>query len=142
MLLLAALSLLTLGALSARDTFLMRGIPAGLPEPIQNGGARLGINVELERYDGDDIEETLSAIKGLGIEYVKQPFYYREDYQWETADRMVSAIRDQGLSLVPLLDGNSANGFMPPEDVILYADWTGEFAQRYGDSISHYIIWD
>ncbi|HRN67613.1 MAG TPA: O-antigen ligase family protein [Promineifilum sp.] len=142
MLLLAALSLLTLGALSARDTFLMRGIPAGLPEPIQNGGARLGINVELERYDGDDIEETLSAIKGLGIEYVKQPFYYREDYQWETADRMVSAIRDQGLSLVPLLDGNSANGFMPPEDVILYADWAGEFAQRYGDSISHYIIWD
>lgn len=142
MLLLAALSLLTLGALSARDAFLTRGIPAGLPEPIQNGGARLGINVELERYDDDDIEDALSAIKELGIEYVKQPFYYREDYQWETADRMVSAIRDQGLSLVPLLDGDPAGGFMPPEDVVLYADWAGEFARRYGDSISHYIIWD
>lgn len=142
MLLLAALSLLTLGALSARDTFLMRGIPAGLPEPIQNGGARLGINVELEHYDDDDIEDALSAVKGLGIAYVKQPFYYSENYQWETADRLVSAIRDQGLSLVPLLDGDPANGFMPPEDVVLYADWAGEFARRYGDSISHYIIWD
>ena len=130
MLLLAALSLLTLGALSARDTFLMRGIPVGLPEPIQDGGARLGINVELERYNDDDIEGTLSAIKELGIAYVKQPFYYSENYQWETADRLVSATHAQGLSLVPLLDGDPIDGFTPPEDIALYADWAGEFARR------------
>ena len=138
---LAALSTLIVGSLSARDAFLMRGLPAGLPEPIQGGGARLGINVELER-SGEDMGEALSAIEALGIEYVKQPFYYSEDYQWETADRMINAIDAQGLTPVPLLDGNPADGFAPPEDVGSYADWAGEFARRYGESVTHYIIWD
>ena len=141
LLLLAAIFVLILGALSASDAFLTRGIPADIPQPIQDGGARLGINVELERY-GNDVGDQLSKIDALGIQFVKQPFHFSKDYQWELADRIVSEISDQGLSLVPLLDGHPADGFAPPESVEDYASWAGEFARRYGQFITHYIIWD
>ena len=137
----AILAALALGATVARDAHFTRGIPDGLPEPIQGGGAILGVNVALEA-NGDALANTLADIKAAGIETIKQPFYFSADYQWDSADQIVQAIADQGLTLVPLLDGDPTDGFAPPEDVSAYAEWAAEFARRYGDSITHYIIWD
>ncbi len=137
----AILAALALGATGARDAHFTRGIPDGLPEPIQGGGAILGVNVALEA-NGDALANTLADIKAAGIETIKQPFYFSADYQWDSADQIVQAIADQGLTLVPLLDGDPTDGFAPPEDVSAYAEWAAEFAGRYGDSIAHYIIWD
>ena len=141
LLLVAAVSVLALGALAARDEYLTRGIPIGLPEPVHGGGARLGINVELEGH-GEELNHVLSSIDAVGIEYVKQSFQFSAEPQWDVADRIVSAITAQGLTLVPLLDGDPVDGFAPPENVGEFADWAGEFARRYGQHVTYYIIWD
>ncbi|CUS02475.1 membrane protein of unknown function [Candidatus Promineifilum breve] len=136
----AALALLASGALAARDAYLTRGIPNGLPEPIPQGGARLGVNVALERYD-DELPAVLAEIGRNRVTYVKQSFYFSEAFDWAAADRLIDATTAAGLTLVPLLDGDPATGFAPPAPAA-YAAWAGAFAGRYGDNLSHYIIWD
>jgi O-antigen ligase len=141
-LVLSAACLLVIGGLSARDRYLMRGIPDGLPQPIPNGGAELGVNVYLERYDDAELQQVLQEIHASGINHVKQTFFFREGFDWAAADRIVDAVSAEGLSLVPLLDGDPAKDFAPPDDVNAYAAWVEEFARRYGDQLTNYIIWD
>lgn len=133
--------LLAIGLLSSRATLLNRGIPEGLPEPIPEGGARLGVNVQLGKYS-DSLPQVAAAIRAAEIQYVKQSFYYSDSFDWAAADQIVTAVNSAGLTLVPLLDGDPANGFSPPDSITDYATWAAEFATRYGDSVSHYIIWD
>lgn len=139
---LAGLALLAAGALWAQQAYAARGIPQGLPEPITFGGAQFGINVYLSNLDDASLDAELERIADLGISTVKQPFYYQEDFDWQAAGRLVQAISQRGLQLVPLLDGHQADQFAPPNDLIHYASWAEEFASRYGDSVQAYIIWD
>src|SRR5690606_25037436 len=117
---LAAVCGLAIGALSARDRYLTRGIAPGLPEPIPQGGARLGVNVQLEQY-GDELSSILRDIRSTGIDYVKQSFNYSESFDWAAADRIVAAAAHEGVHLVPLLDGDPATNFSPPDDVTAFA---------------------
>jgi O-antigen ligase len=139
---LSVVSLLALGALITRELYLTRGIPAGLPQPIPHGQARLGINVELGQYEDDTLASTLKELNDLGFSYLKQPFYYSKSFDWQEADRLIGAVTTEGLVMVPLLDGDPAKGFAPPDDFNAFSAWAGEFAARYGDAITHYIIWD
>jgi O-antigen ligase len=139
---LGILCLLAIGAVNARTRYLTRGIPNALPENIPEGGVELGVNVDLQRYQPDELKEVLKIIKGTGISHVKQAFYFSEDFDWATSDRLIAATTEAGLDLVPLLDGNPGDKFAPPADFTDFGAWAGEFAGRYGESISHYIIWD
>lgn len=139
---LGALCLLMFGSLVVRDRFLTRGIPPGLPDPISQGGARLGMNVYLQDSTEAEVAAALDDIRAHGITYVKQPFSYTLDFDWEAAERLVAAAAARSLTIVPLLDGDPTDGFAPPEDFAAYAAWAGEFAARYGDRVDHYIIWD
>ncbi len=138
----ALLALLGTGALKKRADFMTRGIPDGLPQPISDGGARLGVNVALNQYDDAALNATLTAITNHHIQYVKQSFYFAEPFDWEEADRLITAVSTHNLTLVPLLDGNPDNQFAPPLETVRFASWAAQFAQRYGDDIQHYIIWD
>jgi O-antigen ligase len=140
-LVIALLALLGMGALKQRQDFLTRGIPDGLPQPIAEGGAQLGINVALEQYDNAALDENLSQIHDAGIEAVKQSFYFSEAFDWAASDRLVTAVTNHNLTLVPLLDGNPDNDFAPinPEQ---FAAWAGQFAARYSEKIQATIIWD
>jgi O-antigen ligase len=131
-----------MGAIKLRHDHLVRGLTDGLPEPIEGGGVRLGINVGLEQYDDQALADHLERIRATGIHYVKQTFHYGADREWVSADRILDAVDEQGLTLVPLLDGDPANGFAPPDDLESFARWASQFASRYGSQISHYIIWD
>jgi len=127
--------------LKARRDFLTRGIPDGLPESIPHGGAKPALNVYLNEYD-DELAVALEQIAGTGVEAVKQPFYFQEPFNWEAADRLVNAVSNHGLQLVPLLDGNPADSFAPPSDPNRFAAWAGAFAERYGERLTYYIVWD
>lgn len=140
--LVAVLAVLAMGAQQARNAYLLRGIPAELPEPISHGGAQLGINVYLEQYDAAELDSQLAAIAKTGIQSVKQSFYYRDSFDWEEADRLITAVSRHNLTLIPLLDGNPENNFAQPAHPNDFAAWTAEFATRYGDQLQHYIIWD
>jgi O-antigen ligase len=139
---LSLLALLGMGALRARRDFLTRGIPRELPIPIQHGSARLGVNVELEQYEAAALDATLARIGAAGINYVKQNFYFEEPFDWTAVDRLLAAVARHNLLLVPLLNGNPADGFAPPDDPDHFAVWAGEFAGRYGHQLTYYIIWD
>ncbi len=119
-----------------------RGIPASLPEPVENGSVRLGLNVALEQYDNAALEATLLAIDDMGVRSVKQSFYFCEEFDWERADLIIEAVSQIELELIPLLDGCPQDDFAPPSDPDSYASWAGQFADRYGDQIGSYIIWD
>lgn len=139
---LAAVALLAMGALKARQDYLTRGIPAGLPQPVAHSGTRWGINVNLGQYDEAALADNLSRLKQTGFRYVKQPFYLSQPFDWQESDRLVAAVAEHDLILVPLLDGNPADDFAPPADPAVFAEWAGQFASRYGDHVRHYIIWD
>ncbi len=138
----AGLSLLALGALKARQEYLTRGLPGGLPLPITGGGVRPGINVDLSRYDDQALADNLAQIQAAGFTHLKQSFYYAEPFDWAASDRLIAAVAASGLGLVPLLDGNPADNFAPPADPPAYAAWAGAFAARYQDQLDAYIIWD
>jgi O-antigen ligase len=133
---------LAMVSVSRQAEYLTRGIPEVFPDPISSGGAKLGINVSLEQYNQVELLNTLEEIKGTNFEAVKQSFYYEPDFSWEETDRLVDAIMKSGLQLVPILDGNPSDYFAPPTDHEKFAQWAGQFADRYGDFIDFYMIWD
>lgn len=143
-LVLAGLALLGMGLFKVQRDYQTRGIPAGFPPATPHGGARLGINVYLQEANDEALNSTLQAIAALGIDAIKQPFYWNESgsYNWEMADRLVAAATAHGLELVPLLDGDPAVNFAPPASPNDFAAWAGEFARRYADDLRYYIIWD
>lgn len=139
---LAGLSILSIGALKLRHNYMIRGIPEGLPQLIAHGGAKLGLNVALDQYDDKSLADNLRAIRELGVPSVKHSFYFCQSYDWDATDRIVQAVAEAGLKLVPLLDGCPQDGFRPPAETKLFAGWAGAFADRYRDDIDHYIVWD
>ena len=139
---LALLSILAIGSLKLRRDFLTRGIPEELPPPTAHGGAALGLNVYLGQYEKTALEDVLDQMAATGITTVKQPFYYREPFDWAMSDRLIRAAAAKNLCLVPLLDGNPEQHFAPPDDPALFAAWAGAFAARYADELRYYFVWD
>jgi hypothetical protein len=141
-LVLALLALLAMDALRRQRAFETRGIPASLPEPIAHSGVKLGINVYLQ--DEADPLATLRAVRANGYSIAKQPFFYQssEPYDWQVSDRLFAAAHEAGVALVPLLDGDPATDYAPPDDPVDFARWSGAFAERYGEQVDAYFIWD
>lgn len=113
---LALVSVLSIGAIRASRRFEIRGIPVGLPEPINHGGTRLGINAYLDQYNDEELEKSLKRIAATGATAVKQPFYFSEDFDWQASDRILASIEEHDLEIVPLLDGDPETNFAPPSD--------------------------
>ncbi len=140
-LIITSLCLLAIGSLQARSRYLTRGITP-LPGPIAHAGVQPGVNVRLDQYNAAALDTTLSTIAQTELTWLKQPFFYSDNFDWVTSDRIVNAVSQHPtLTLVPLLDGDPAVDFAAP-DIDRYAEWTAAFATRYADSIDHYIIWD
>jgi O-antigen ligase len=142
--LLAFAALLSIGAVNARRAFLVRGIPESLPTPIPAGGVRLGVTAALDVYSDTALQQALTEMSSLGIQSVRQTFYFREGepFDWATVDRLMAAAAENGINLIPLLDGDPATGYASPSDYTQFATWAAEFARRYGSQLSAYIIWD
>ncbi len=100
------------------------------------------MNVSLEQYNPAELDENLAQMAGAGFTHIKQSFYWRDNFDWETTDQMFAAATRHDLTLIPLLDGDPANQFAPPDDPNQFAAWAGEFARRYGATVEAYIIWD
>ena len=139
---LAFLAFVAMGAVQRRRNFETRGIEGGLPPPIAHGGVKLGINVALEQYEADALDQTLAQIADANVEAIKQSFYHEDDFDWEQSTRIMRVAERHGLQVVPLLDGNPARNFAPPDDPEQFARWAGEFARRYGEQVRYYMVWD
>ena len=124
-----------------------RGVQVGFPAPVPGSEVpTLGINVSLEQYTENELEDALELIAGAGFVWVRQPFYWKRirtadgDFEWAASDRIVSAVADHpGLQLVAVLDDIPPD---PPNHPERFASFARNFAARYGASIDYYQIWD
>ncbi len=134
------------------------GVWYGAPPDIAEAAVYpLGVNVSLERYDGEDLDAALSLIEDGGFRWVRQSFPWAEieprrgEFDWEPWDGIVSTARERDLKIIAVLETSPewARAPMdvdtpdaPPREFQNYADFVRAFASRYGDQIDHYQIWD
>jgi O-antigen ligase len=135
-----------------------RGVWYGTPPDIPQAAVYpLGVNVSLERYEGQELDRALDLICDGGYRWVRQRFPWSEIepekgiYDWSPWDRIVEAASEHGLSVIAVLETSPAwarapmdaeTPEAPPQDFDDYADFVGTFAARYRDQIDYYQIWD
>lgn len=119
----------------------------------------LGINVALDGMNATARRQALARLRQSGFGWVRQRFDWGAlepqpgVYAWQTSDAVLADIVVAGLSPVVALDGspawarrpvdlNPANPFAPPADFADFARFVAAFAQRYGDQVHFYQIWD
>lgn len=124
----------------------------------QRESAIAGINVELRQYETGELDNQLRQISDLGFTWLRQTFAWEEiqptedEWQWQSYDSIVEAVAAYpNLGLIAVLDGTPAwardplspeHPFSPPASATQYAEFTRAVAERYGDNIDHYQLWD
>jgi O-antigen ligase len=133
-----------------------RGITYGFPDPIQPYVAdrpATGVNVALEQYDDAALRDNLIRIEAAGLTWLRQTFAWAKiepqsgQFDWSMPDRIVSALGDTTLHTIAVLDtspawANPSSKLHPPTSHHDFAEFARRFAQRYGDRIDYYQIWD
>jgi O-antigen ligase len=115
----------------------------------------LGVNVELTQYDAAELDQQFQRMQQAHITWVRQFFRWDEielehgTYDWERWDRIIAAITPYpDLKLVAVMQNTPAwahstgTESAPPDDPADFARFTTVFAERYGDTIDYYQIWD
>ncbi len=116
---------------------------------------RLGVNVELRQYDDDELTVQLHLMQQAHITWLRQFVYWDQvepepgRYDWVALDRIIEAVNAvPELQLVLVLMNSpdwtreSAARSAPPDDPADFGRFTQTIAERYGDSIDYYQIWD
>ncbi len=143
-----------------------RGLSYGFPAPLMPPQRELGVNVTLEQYDAAQLKAELAQIKQSGFTVIRQTFPWAQiepapgQFDWMQWDRIVQETGD--LQLIAVLDtapswaapreapnlpvspafSEQAAWRQPPTSTVHFADFARAFAQRYGDRIDTYQIWD
>ena len=127
----------------------VRGLPDRFPEPVADAQvAPLGVNAALKAYDEEELASILRTLSEGGFVWVRQTFRWSQiqakdgatGYDWSDVDRVMEALRRHtDLRLVAVLDDEPT---APLADVDVFAAFAGAFAERYGNQVDHYQIWD
>ena len=126
-----------------------RGLTAGFPPPVPEANVpALGVNVDLSQYDGRGLEEILSTLTEGQFVWIRQSFFWSEightdaadGFDWSEADQLMEAVKDfPPLRLIAVLEDDPP---VPPKDPDAFARFAGAFAERYGNWVDYYQIWD
>ncbi|TKJ28749.1 MAG: hypothetical protein CEE40_10845, partial [Chloroflexi bacterium B3_Chlor] len=135
-----------------------RGITYGAPPNIPEAAVSpFGVNVSLERYEGEDLERALTMIGDGGFHWVRQRFPWAEmepqqgEHDWDRWDRIVAKALEYDLTIMAVLesspswarapmDGETPEA--PPRDFADFASFAKAFASHYREQIDYYEIWD
>ncbi|MCS7221920.1 MAG: O-antigen ligase family protein [Anaerolineae bacterium] len=119
--------------------------------------AEVGVNVALEQYDETQLELVLDRLQAAGVRWLRQRFPWDQiepapgRFTWETWDVVVTAAAAREMRLIAVLDGSPAwarrpedqdNPLAPPHERADFGRFVAAFAQRYGDQLDVYQIWD
>lgn len=119
--------------------------------------AEVGVNVALEQYSETQLELVLDRLQAVGVRWLRQRFPWDQieptpgQFTWETWDVVVTAATTRGMHLIAVLDGSPAwarrpedqdNPWAPPHERADFGRFVAAFAQRYGDRLDVYQIWD
>lgn len=146
-----------LGGLIVRERALARGRVAGLPGPIAHAGVTLGLNVDLVGLSPAALEQALDQAQAVGATWVRQTFAWADmepqpaQYRWAPWDQLVEAVKRRNLRLLAVLD-TSPDWAQPPDRPHSrtapptfpgsFATFAHALAERYGNRIDAYQIWD
>ena len=139
--------------------YLQRGVQyAELPQLPLPGAGLYGVNVSLEQYSSDEeLRRVLGLVRLGGFHWVRQHFPWADieplpgEHDWARWDRLIAEVKRQGLELIAVLDTSPAwarrptdrdNRFAPPQFVTTYGLFVRAFAERYGEHITCYEVWD
>jgi O-antigen ligase len=149
---LAGLAIVAGAALAATQQHAQaaRGIFFGFPEPLAPPQHGSGVNVALEQYDEVQLQAELAHIQQAGFSWIRQTFPWAQiepeqgRFDWTKWDHIVQNSGD--LNLMAVLDTAplwaAASSLQPPTSTLQFASFAQAFAQRYGDRIDYYQIWD
>ncbi len=150
---LAVLAALGLAAVWMQRQARLRGALDGFPDPALPARVPvLGVNADLTQYGAAALEENLDLIAETGFVWVRQPFAWSEiepargAFEWAAYDRIVEEAAARDLRLVAVLVGSpgwtAPHTTAPPGDLADFAAFAGALADRYGDKIDVYQVWD
>ncbi|MFN8377272.1 MAG: O-antigen ligase family protein [Anaerolineae bacterium] len=119
---------------------------------------KFGVNADLRLYEGDALEQTLDQIEATGANWVRQtvPWVSIESepgtFDWSIWDRVIEPFADRpNLRLIAVLEGAPSwatdpaapdPATAPPADPAAYVRFAQAFAERYGDVVDFYQVWD
>jgi O-antigen ligase len=138
---------------SQRQTRL-RGALDGFPDPsLPPRVPALGVNADLTQYNTKvELAENLDLMRDTGFVWVRQAFAWGDieqthgNYDWSIYDRIVEEATQRNLRIVAVLwhspDWAASSPTAPPDDLADFANFASTLAERYGDRIDIYQLWD
>jgi O-antigen ligase len=120
---------------------------------------RMGVNADLTQYTDIELDQNIILMKDIGVIWVRQIVSWRDveiapdNYDWSQWDVIIERFaQEETLHLIPVLvdapqwrtecDPCREDIFYPPLVSEDFAQFAGDFAARYGDTIDYYQIWD
>jgi O-antigen ligase len=117
----------------------------------------LGMNADVAKYESQAREDALAAMEAAGYRWLRsraawdtiEPVPGR--FNWTAWDEVVASASRHNLTLLAVLDGtpswargeeDEANALAPPREARDFGAFAFAFAERYGDEVDHYQIWD
>ncbi|NDJ61620.1 MAG: hypothetical protein GYB67_10880, partial [Chloroflexi bacterium] len=145
--------------LRERDEHLRGYVDATQDSNLPYRVPRLGVNADLTQYATDALPAQLELMRAAHVHWVRQFFRWDQiepqpgQFDWTGWDAIVEAFADApDLRLVAVLmytptwarddSGGEISATGPPSDPADFAAFTRAFAERYGDVIDVYQVWD
>ncbi|MBX2997271.1 MAG: O-antigen ligase family protein [Caldilineaceae bacterium] len=131
--------------------------PLAAPIPSEFEIPSLGVTVELEQYDADGRVIALDRLRAAGFGWVRQRVDWGKiepspgDFRWDEIDAILADVIAANLVPVVVLDGSppwarerrdAENPLSPPANPSTFARFAARFADRYGEIVRFYQIWD
>jgi hypothetical protein len=120
----------------------------------------LGVTVALEETPRPQRQAQLAILQKHAFAWVRQRFDWRTIepspgvFTWSASDALIDDLLQSQLTPLILLDGSPAwaqgaaerasshTSLAPPQNPLDFARFCGEFAQRYGEQLRFYQIWN
>ena len=119
---------------------------------------RLGVNADLLQYPEGELNNQLALMDEFDIVWVRQFVHWDQievlqgEFDWSAYDTIAAAFqRYPTLQWIPVLYGtptwatsplHSYKTSLPPDDVQAFATFATRFAERYGNLVTYYQVWD
>jgi O-antigen ligase len=114
-----------------------------------------GVNAELTQVPPEELDRTLTQMNDVGLHWIRQPFAWADiepapgQFNWAPWDRAVERASANGLELIAVLDTTpgwarppDTTPFTPPTELVDFGNFARALAERYGDHVDYYQIWD
>ena len=152
LLVIAAIAAIWLGLSLRRIQSSYPGVSPTVPLAVEKS---YGVNADLTRLSPEELDRALTRMSDLGLRWIRQPFAWVEiepapgQFNWAPWDQAVAAADAHDLKLIAVLDTTPAwarppdtDQSTPPTELIDFGNFSRALAERYGDQLDYYQIWE